>query len=79
MDSSSAATSVSACAQTEHGFVCANAGIDLSNVEAGRAALAAAAPGHAALVRSLVFEGMSDAQARAVQRWLSTVAARVGR
>jgi len=25
--------------ETEHGFVCANAGIDLSNVEAGRAAL----------------------------------------
>lgn len=51
--------------------------VDLT--EAGRAALSAAAPGHAALVRSLVFEGMSDAQARAVQRWLSAVAARVGR
>ena len=26
-------------AETEHGFVCANAGVDLSNVEAGKAAL----------------------------------------
>ena len=26
-------------AETEHGFVCANAGVDLSNVEAGQAAL----------------------------------------
>lgn len=44
---------------------------------AGRAALADAAPAHAALVRAVVFDGMSETQARSVQRWLSTVLARL--
>lgn len=44
---------------------------------AGRDALAAAAPGHAALIRRVVFDGMSEAQARSVQRWLSTVLTRL--
>jgi DNA-binding MarR family transcriptional regulator len=40
-------------------------GATVDMTDAGRAALAAAAPGHAALVRSLVFDGMSPAQRRA--------------
>ena len=35
-------------AETEHGFVCANAGVDLSNVEAGQAALLPADPDRSA-------------------------------
>ena len=35
-------------AETEHGFVCANAGVDLSNVEAGQAALLPVDPDRAA-------------------------------
>ena len=31
-------------AETEHGFVCANAGVDLSNVEAGQAAFSPRTP-----------------------------------
>src|ERR1700759_4822107 len=37
----------------------------------GRSALASAAPGHAALVRRLVFDGMSAAELRAVERWVT--------
>ena len=44
----------------------------------GRDALEAAAPGHAALVRSVVFDGMSRAQAEAVRRWTATVLERLG-
>lgn len=44
---------------------------------AGRAALQTAAPGHAALVRQVVFDGMSDAQLRAVGAWTSTVLGRL--
>ena len=35
----------------------------------GRAALVSAAPGHAELVRALVFDGMPAADLRAVDRW----------
>ena len=44
----------------------------------GRDALEAAAPGHAELVRSVVFDGMSRAQAEAVRRWTATVLERLG-
>ncbi|MGW0160425.1 MarR family winged helix-turn-helix transcriptional regulator [Mycobacterium sp. NPDC003323] len=43
----------------------------------GREALTAAAPGHAELVRTAVFEEMSESQLRAVQRWVSTVLSRL--
>lgn len=45
--------------------------------ESGREALEAAAPGHAELVRSLVFDGMSRTQAEAVRRWTATVLERL--
>ena len=45
---------------------------------AGRDALEAAAPGHAELVRSVVFDGMSRTQAEAVRRWTATVLERLG-
>ncbi|OKH85519.1 MarR family transcriptional regulator [Mycobacterium sp. ST-F2] len=44
----------------------------------GRDALEAAAPGHAELVRSVVFNGMSRSQAEAVRRWTATVLERLG-
>lgn len=44
----------------------------------GRDALEAAAPGHAELVRSVVFDGMSRTQAEAVRRWTATVLERLG-
>lgn len=40
-------------------------GATVEVTDAGRAALAAAAPGHAELVRSVVFDGLSAAQQRA--------------
>ncbi len=43
----------------------------------GRAALQAAAPAHAALVRAVVFDGMTESQARAVQQWISAVLGRL--
>jgi len=43
----------------------------------GREALTSAAPGHAELVRNVVFEGASDAQLRALDRWTSQVLARL--
>ncbi len=44
---------------------------------AGRAALEAAAPGHARLVHDLVFAGLTADDLRAVQRWTSTVLERL--
>ena len=44
----------------------------------GRAALTSAAPGHAELVRDVVFEGTSAAQLRALDSWTSQVLARLG-
>jgi DNA-binding MarR family transcriptional regulator len=44
---------------------------------AGRSALASAAPGHAALVRDVVFAGMTAAELRAVGRWTAGVRARL--
>ncbi|MDT5064109.1 MAG: hypothetical protein QOK02_264 [Mycobacterium sp.] len=43
----------------------------------GRAALTSAAPGHAELVRSVVFDGASVAQLRALDRWTSEVLSRL--
>src|SRR5689334_19345060 len=43
----------------------------------GRAALNAASPGHAELVRSVVFDGVSDAQLRALGSWIELVTSRI--
>jgi DNA-binding MarR family transcriptional regulator len=43
----------------------------------GRRALEAAAPGHAELVRSVVFDGMNRSQADALRRWTATVLQRL--
>lgn len=45
--------------------------------DAGRAALAAAAPGHAALVRQTVFDGLSATQLRAIGAWTAAVLERL--
>jgi DNA-binding MarR family transcriptional regulator len=45
----------------------------------GRAALEAAAPGHVQLVREAVFDGMTAAQLRAVEKWIETVTSRLRR
>ena len=49
--------------------------IDLS--DAGRAALAAAAPGHAELVHDLVFDDLRPAELRALSRWTAGVLGRL--
>lgn len=49
--------------------------VDLT--EAGLAAIAAAAPGHVALVRELFFEGLSQEQVRALSAFTSGVLERV--
>jgi DNA-binding MarR family transcriptional regulator len=43
----------------------------------GRAALASAAPGHAELVRALVFDGVAPSDLRAVERWTAMVLERL--
>jgi DNA-binding MarR family transcriptional regulator len=45
----------------------------------GRTALAAAAPGHAELVRAMVFDGVSASDLRAVDRWTAAVLERLER
>jgi DNA-binding MarR family transcriptional regulator len=52
------------------------ANVDLTAV--GRAALAAAAPGHAELVRATVFDGMSAAELRALGSLTERVLSRLG-
>ena len=52
------------------------ANVDLTAV--GRAALAAAAPGHAELVRATVFDGMSAAELRALGSLTERVLGRLG-
>ena len=44
----------------------------------GRVQLRRAAPGHAELVRSVVFDGMTPAELRALRQWTSTVLDRLG-
>lgn len=43
----------------------------------GRAALNSAAPGHAELVRALVFDGVAASDLRAVERWTAVVLERL--
>ena len=45
--------------------------------EAGMAAIAAAAPGHVALVRELFFEGLDEEQVRSLGRFATTVLGRL--
>lgn len=45
----------------------------------GRAALTAAAPGHAELVRSVVFDGVPAAELRALSRWTARTLGRLTR
>ncbi len=52
-------------------------GATVAVTDAGRSALEAAAPGHVELVRSAVFDGLSDAQLRALGAVLETVLARI--
>jgi len=49
--------------------------VDLS--DAGRAALEAAAPGHAELVRAVVFDGLSASQIRALAAWIERATSRL--
>jgi DNA-binding MarR family transcriptional regulator len=51
---------------------------DVDLTATGRAALAAAAPGHVELVRATVFEGMSDAELRALASLTTRVLGRLG-
>jgi len=48
-------------------------GAEVDLTEAGHAQLHAAAPGHAELVRSMVFDEMTAAQARALHGWTAAV------
>lgn len=52
--------------------------VTLEITAAGRAALAAAAPGHVALVRSVLFDDVSATQSAAVGRWLARALERLG-
>jgi DNA-binding MarR family transcriptional regulator len=52
-------------------------GATVAITDSGRAALKAAAPGHAELVRGVVFDGMSAAELRALDRWTSMVLERL--
>lgn len=53
-------------------------GATVGLTEAGRAALYAAAPGHVELVRSVVFDGLSEAQQQAFGAAVEAVLARLG-
>lgn len=52
-------------------------GATVAITDAGRSALETAAPGHVELVRSAVFDGLSDAQLRALGSVLETVLGRI--
>jgi len=52
-------------------------GATVELTSAGRAALDAAAPGHAELVRTVVFDGVSAAQLRAITSWIELVTSRL--
>jgi DNA-binding MarR family transcriptional regulator len=58
---------------SRHGADDDRRGATVELTAAGSSALASAAPGHAELVRSLVFDGMGAADLRAVQRWATGV------
>ena len=53
-------------------------GAEVELTDVGRTQLRTAAPGHVDLVRGVVFDGMSAAQARALRQWTSTVLERLG-
>jgi DNA-binding MarR family transcriptional regulator len=53
-------------------------GAEVDLTDAGRDRLRAAAPGHAELVRSVVFDGMTSTRARALRQWTSEVLGRLG-
>src|SRR6476620_11441888 len=48
------------------------------NPDDGRAQLRRAAPGHAELIRAVVFDGMTPAEARTLREWTATVLGRLG-
>jgi DNA-binding MarR family transcriptional regulator len=52
-------------------------GATVGLTDEGRAALSAAAPGHAELVRTVVFDGMTAEQAHALTQWSSAVLERL--
>lgn len=52
-------------------------GATVAITDAGRSALETAAPGHVELVRSAVFDGLSDAQLQTLGSVLETVLARI--
>ena len=52
-------------------------GATVELTDAGRSALASAAGGHVELVHEVVFDGMSDAALRTLDRWTSEVLARL--
>ncbi len=54
-----------------HGAAGDRRGVTVEITATGRQALAAAAPGHVALVREVLFDGMSAGQTAAVGRWLA--------
>lgn len=62
---------------SRHGADDDRRGATVELTPAGSSALASAAPGHAELVRSLVFDGTSAADLRAVERWATAVLRRL--
>jgi len=52
-------------------------GATVELTDSGRAALRAAAPGHAELVRSVVFDGLTAAQLRGLASWIELVTSRL--
>lgn len=52
-------------------------GAEVELTDEGHAQLRSAAPGHAQLVQSVVFDGMTPAQQRALRQWMTTVATRL--
>jgi DNA-binding MarR family transcriptional regulator len=60
-----------------HGSEADRRGATVQLTDSGRAALSAAAPGHAELVRSVVFDGMRPAQMRALGSLTDTVLGRL--
>jgi len=53
-------------------------GATVELTDAGRSALESSAQGHVELVRTVVFDGVSSAQLRALDGWTSQVLARLG-
>lgn len=60
-----------------HGAEGDRRGVTVDITASGRQALTAAAPGHVALVRAVLFDGMSAGQTAAVGRWLARAVERL--